>query len=54
MSMFARRHYVAIAATLCHIPQGYQRLLTATLLADLFASDNPRFDRQRFLKACAK
>jgi hypothetical protein len=30
----------------------YETRVIATRLADLFAADNPRFQRERFLKAC--
>lgn len=30
----------------------YADTSTAKALADYFAQDNPRFDRERFLKAC--
>lgn len=32
--------------------QEWMRLKIATLFADLFETENPRFDRTRFLKAC--
>jgi len=30
-----------------------QSLMVVSDLADVFAADNPRFDRQKFLEACA-
>jgi len=55
-----RRDYVAIAAALrltqptdVYGPKCYaQWLLDVAAVADVLASDNPRFDRARFLKAC--
>ena len=31
----------------------YGRTVMAQRMADVFERDNPRFDRKRFLKACA-
>lgn len=45
----------AIAGSAMSIPtdaQIVQRRFTATMVADALASDNPRFDREKFLKAC--
>lgn len=62
--MFTRQHYKAIAAIIkdCiekHKSGGFGSLLCDEVrksltseLADYFASDNPRFDRQKFLEAC--
>jgi hypothetical protein len=55
-----RRDYVLIAAALkgahdshIHTLPGAIGVRTAALtLADTLAQDNPRFDRDRFLKAC--
>ena len=30
----------------------YERKLLAVTFADFFENDNPRFDRERFMKAC--
>lgn len=54
--MFQQRHYEAIAAVIAR--QGHSFPLsnaldtTARELADMFAADNDRFDRARFLAAC--
>ncbi len=55
--MFTRTHYKAIAAIVnidydqdCN--EYGARVDMAEKLADYFASDNPRFDRERFLTAC--
>jgi len=54
----SRKHYVAVAAMLrVHISvSGDQEAAgmreVARSLATLFADDNPRFDRARFLAAC--
>lgn len=64
--MFQRRHYEKIAASL-HRSQMAKSLerdnkhrlqaidgirLVAIDIASTFAADNPRFDRERFMKAC--
>lgn len=48
-----KRHFIAIAAILKseHSP-GQSSQAVAIRLADYFANENPRFDRQRFLTAC--
>lgn len=58
--LFQHRHYRAIAATLAKTKPmpGYSAMASTkwladiTALADMFAADNPRFDRERFLEAC--
>jgi len=51
-----QQHYEAIAAIIQEerivygYPQPCRRF--ATKLADYFAKDNPRFDREKFLEAC--
>lgn len=63
--MLSKRRYVAIASELARCqsvfrigsPEVVPSYLRATkhianALADYFASDNPRFDRVRFLEAC--
>lgn len=55
-----RKDYVAIAAALAKEKPGtnwdrnkmVQWELDTVAIADVFARDNPRFDRQRFLSAC--
>lgn len=54
-----RKHFEAIAAILAeqhdHDPNSNDYLViydTATDLASYFATENPNFDRRRFLKAC--
>ena len=49
--MFEKRHYEAIAKLLKERGYGKNRALQMAL-ADLFASDNPRFDEIRFYEAC--
>ena len=53
MPSMTKKHYEAIASILA-IDTGYTRevAIIAERLADYFASDNPRFDRVRFLTAC--
>jgi hypothetical protein len=52
--IFTRRHYRAIADLIAHgmaeLDQS-GRQYVAECLSDLFAGDNARFDRTRFLKA---
>lgn len=49
--MFQKRHYEFIARALATIPQEARRA-AAMEFAYRFASDNPRFDRERFMEAC--
>jgi len=46
---FTRQHYKAIADILQSILADYD---TCCKFADYFATDNERFDRDRFLEAC--
>lgn len=65
--MFTRQHYKAIAeivkrntdlgecrVTLPKVSRTYRntRRFISSDLADYFAEDNPRFDREKFLEAC--
>ena len=65
--MFTRQHYKAIAEVvsksqdlvcaddLAHLSTGLWFIKPhefCNKLADYFAQDNPRFDRERFLEAC--
>ena len=61
--MFTRQHYKAIAAIIKETsdmhdhPNLYAWMATDTeglagKLADYFAKNNPRFDREKFLEAC--
>ena len=67
MAAFSKRHYEAIAASIRHIADVYRfdpedgtladgaryaHHAQAHGLADTFATDNPNFNRARFLKAC--
>jgi hypothetical protein len=61
MSMFSQRHYVAVAELLNYrlkSAESYDAEITAHQLckdfADMFASDNERFKRERFMRACEK
>jgi hypothetical protein len=62
--MMTRKHFEAVAAILKHntvdvsqhsteheIGRANQSYLIASELADFFASENPNFDRARFMKA---
>ena len=59
VDMLTRMHYNAITAVLHAVPNElmfnpsaeYVIKLAARRLADYFASDNPGFDRERFLRA---
>ena len=65
--MMSKKHYVAIAAAVAanasrigvrqpghNIDAGYRQATEdlASALATIFASENPNFNRVRFLKAC--
>mgnify|MGYP001566967451 FL=1 len=56
--MMSKRHYIAIAAEFRDVPRwapqdcGLILQPLARRLADIFAGDNPAFDRDRFLHAC--
>jgi hypothetical protein len=59
MPMFTKRHYEAIAQVLRDADRPADQLpvrmaYVATKLADVFANDNPFFDRERFLRAALK
>lgn len=52
-----KKHYEAIAAIILQVGGRYndsliRKDILASVLADYFASENPRFDRARFLAAC--
>jgi prephenate dehydrogenase len=58
-STMEHRHFATIAAILAELKPSQRLSLSATswryvcnLFADRLAGTNPRFDRQRFLKAC--
>lgn len=59
-SKYAKRHYEDIAALMAreitYRPERPNRKTTlrgvVRELVDLFARDNPRFDRERFIAAC--
>ncbi len=50
--MSTKKHFIAAAAYVVTIPEKFWREETAHVLADVFARQNPRFDREKFLKAC--
>lgn len=58
--MITRKHYKKIAEVIREEADamggnigGYAAVTSLALtLADVFAEDNPRFDKQRFMKAC--
>lgn len=56
--MFAKRHYETIAAefklgrTLAPLGEEDTHDALVRQFADMFARDNPRFDRGRFIQAC--
>jgi hypothetical protein len=49
----SRKHFKAVAETVAKITDAAMRQQIAELLAAQFAMINPRFDRARFLAACA-
>jgi hypothetical protein len=53
---YAKRHYEDTARIIAnantHIPHKYAIHAFAKEFADLYANDNPRFDRDRFMRAC--
>ena len=60
-SKYQKRHYEDVARILSHARAHEPRFGTGQFtatgqaivdFADLFAADNPLFDRERFLKAC--
>ena len=53
--MLTRQHFEAVAQVLKAYPKGAPTASQAKLaeaVADMFAQDNPRFERGRFLTAC--
>lgn len=56
--MFQQRHFVFVADLIRNAPYStenevaFQRQRWASHFADAFARDNPRFKRDKFLKAC--
>lgn len=52
--MLSRKDYKAIAEIMKTESRGYETIpdRISEKLADYFAQDNPRFDRDRFLAAC--
>lgn len=47
-----KKHFVALAAITAEINNDATRRFVAEGQADYFATLNPHFDRDRFLKAC--
>jgi hypothetical protein len=53
--MFTRRHYDAIAVAIALLPYHPSiRDDVGARFAKLFAEDNPRFDMNRFARACVR
>lgn len=50
--MSTRKHFIAAAQAVSAIPDLRKRREMAEHHAKLFAAENPRFDRGRFLSAC--
>lgn len=50
--MFTKKHYEVIADTIRELEGDEKRNLIAHKLADMFRTDNPRFDTERFMTAC--
>lgn len=51
--MFQRYHYAEIAALLADFAEKDNSYAIVKRFADMFARDNPRFDRRRFIDAAA-
>ena len=61
MSMFQHRHYEAIAEIMAdinrsiylgEIAEGEAFAVVDIALRNMFAEDNPKFNRERYIKAC--
>jgi hypothetical protein len=50
--MMTKKTFVAVAATVAKIENLVARRAAAENFCVLFAKENPRFDRARFLAAC--
>ena len=50
--MSTRKNFIAIAALVAAIKPSAKRKEIANQHAAIFAAENPRFDRARFLSAC--
>jgi hypothetical protein len=48
----SRKHFIALAAAVAAIADPSDRRNVAELLAEVCAAANPRFNRQRFYRAC--
>lgn len=48
----SRKHYIAAAEVIRAESFGESRRRIAEAFAAMFAADNPRFDRARFMEAC--
>lgn len=48
----SRKHFVALATAVAAIADSANRRNVAELLAAVCAAANPRFNRQRFYRAC--
>lgn len=46
-----RKDYVKFAAMFGRLPKDTMMWVVANAIADIFAADNPHFDRARFMKA---
>jgi hypothetical protein len=51
MVKYTRRHFQDIARLISEIPKA-RRKVEARKYCKLFREDNPRFDEDKFLKAC--
>lgn len=50
--MMSRRHFAFIASVVAILADPAERRRVALDLAAFLAGENPRFDRERFLRAC--
>jgi hypothetical protein len=52
LAKFAKRHYEQVAAAMQSALLVGSAYAAVTSLSDMFAKDNPAFDRDRFERAC--
>lgn len=53
--MFTRAHYAKVAAVIREVSQHRSpaaALMVAEAFRDMFAQDNPRFNAEKFMRAC--
>ncbi len=50
--MLTKKDFVYLAKTISEIPDATTRIKIARLISELCVQSNPRFDRDKFYKAC--